>query len=135
MADAFTAEEIDRLSGEIDSQLRELGSAGSGMVKGGSPAGALGAKQRQAIEAATGEEAMSFLARFKQAARKDLCEPGGILHTQWSKWKDLANKDLLKTFGGILVGMGLSGSALQVAVVAIAVYVLYLGVQAFCAGA
>jgi hypothetical protein len=60
------------------------------------------------------------------------CEKGGILHTQWSKWKDLANKDIVKTFGGILVGMGLSGSALQIAVVAIAVYVLYLGVEAFC---
>jgi hypothetical protein len=38
----------------------------------------------------------------------------------------------VKTFGGILVGMGLSGSALQIVVVAIAVYVLYLGVEAFC---
>ena len=43
------------------------------------------------------------------------------MHAQWTKWKDLANKDVLKTFGGILVGMGLSGSALQVAVVAVAV--------------
>ena len=80
-------------------------------------------KQRRASEAATGEEATSFLARFKAAARKDLCEKGGVLHTQWAKWKDLANKDIVKTFGGILVGMGLSGSALQIAVVAIAVYI------------
>jgi hypothetical protein len=76
--------------------------------------------------------ATSILARFKAAARKYLCEKGGVLHTQWTKWKDLANKDIVKTFGGILVGMGLSGSALQIAVVAIAVYVLYLGVEAFC---
>ena len=133
MTNPFTPEEIEQMSVDIDAQLKELGTPGTGLSRSGSPEGALGAKQRKAIEAATGEDAMSFLARFKQAARKDLCEQGGILYTQWNKWKDVTNKDVLKTFGGVLVGMGLSGAPLQIAVVAIAVYILYLGVQAFCA--
>ena len=132
MDDPFTPEDIARLSGEIDAELRELGAPGTGLARGRTPKQALGEKQKQAIERATGEEATSFLVRFKNAARNDLCEKGGILHTQWTKWKDLANKDIVKTFGGILVGMGLSGGALHIAVVAITVYVLYLGVEAFC---
>lgn len=132
MDDLFTAQQIADLSSEIDSQLRELGAPGTGLVRGRTAKEALGEKQKRAIEKATGEDAESFLTRFKSAARKDLCEKGGVLHTQWAKWKDLANKDVVKTFGGVLVGMGLSGSALQIAVVAIAVYVLYLGVEAFC---
>jgi hypothetical protein len=132
MDDPFTPEDVAKLSAEIDAELRELGAPGTGLLRGRTAKEALGGKQKKAIEKATGEDATSFLARFKNAARKDLCEKDGILHTQWTKWKDLANKDIVKTFGGILVGMGLSGSALQIAVVAIAVYVLYLGVEAFC---
>jgi hypothetical protein len=132
MDDPFTPQQLDDLSARIDEQLRSLGAPGTGLARGRKPAQALGETQRRAIEQATGEEAMSFLARFKQAARRDVCEPGGILHTQWNKWKDITNKDAIKTFGGILVGMGLSGGGLQIAVVAVAVYVLYLGIEAFC---
>jgi hypothetical protein len=135
MTEAFTADDIARLSDDIDTQLLELGAPGTGLAKGRTPGEALGEKQRQAIEAATGEDALTFLARFKQAARKDLCEEGGVLYSQWRKWKDVTNKDVLKSFGAVLVGMGLSGGPLQIAAVAIAVYVLYLGVQAFCAEA
>jgi hypothetical protein len=130
--DPFTPEDIAKLSAEIDAELRELGAPGTGLARGRTPTQALAEKQKRAIEQTTGVEATTFLTRFKNAARKDLCDKGGILHTQWTKWRDLANKDIVKTFGGILVGMGLSGSALQIAVVAIAVYVIYLGVEAFC---
>jgi hypothetical protein len=130
--DPFTPEDVEKLSAAIDAELRELGAPGTALSRGRTVKEALGEKQKRAIEEATGQEAASFLARFKSAARKDLCEKGGILHSQWAKWKDLANRDIVKTFGGILVGMGLSGGALQIAVVAIAVYVLYLGVEAFC---
>jgi hypothetical protein len=41
---------------------------------------------------------------------------------------------MLKTFGGLLVGLGLAGNPLAVVSVAISVYVLHLGVEAFCAG-
>jgi hypothetical protein len=132
MDDPFTPQELDDLSAKIDEQLRALGAPGTGLAKGRKTAQALGEKQRRAIEEATGEDAITFLGRFKHAARKDVCQPGGIIHTQWEKWKDVANKDLIKTFGAILVGMGLSGSPLHIVVVAVAVYVLYLGVEAFC---
>jgi hypothetical protein len=132
MYDPFTPDELDDLSAKIDEQLRALGAPGTGLAKGLKPAQALCEAQRQAIEKATGQDAMTFLARFKQAARKDVCKPGGIIYTQWNKWKDIANKDLLKTLGPILVGMGLSGSALHIVIIAVAVYVLYLGVEAFC---
>lgn len=132
MGDLFTEQELERLSAQVDEQIRTLGAPGTGLIRGGQQEQALGALQRRAIEQATGEDALTFVARFKQAARKDVCEPGGILHTQWKKWKDIVNKDAIKTFGGILVGMGLSGSALQIAVVALVVYVLYLGIEAFC---
>jgi hypothetical protein len=132
MDDLFTSRELDDLSAKIDEQLRALGSPGTGLAKGRKAAQVLGEKQRRAIEEATSEDATTFLARFKHAARKDVCQPGGIIYTQWHKSKDVANKDLIKTFGPILVGMGLSGAALQIVVVAVVVYVLYLGIEAFC---
>lgn len=132
MTDPFSPDQIAALSAEIDRQLRDLGPPADAFARGGIPAPGLPEAQRRAIEQATGEPADSFLQRFRQAARRDLCEPGGILYEQWIKWKDVSNGDLVKTFGAVLVGMGLSGSAVQIAVVAIAVYVLYLGVQAFC---
>jgi hypothetical protein len=132
MDDPFTAQELEDLSARVNEQLRTLGGPGTSFTRGLKKEQALGEAQRRAIEQATGEDALTFLARFKKAARKDVCEPGGVLHTQWKKWKDIVNKDAIKTFGGILVGMGLSGSGLQIAVVAIVVYVLYLGIEAFC---
>jgi predicted exporter len=138
MSDPFTPAELDTLSAQIDQQLRDLGSQGQDRALKGddTQAGALGQAQRQAqrqaLEQVTGEAAESFLARFRAAAYDDVCKPGGVLNTQWAKWKDVANKDVLNTFGGILVGMGLAGSALQIAAVAVAVYFLSLGLTAFC---
>lgn len=134
MTEPFTPEQIDRLSGQIDQQLLAARSADPTLTKtnGGGNAQAL-AKQREAIEQATGEDADRFLTRFRDAARRDVCEPGGVIYKQWHKWRDVTNKDVLNSFGAILVGMGLSGGGLQIAAVALAVYVLYLGVQAFCA--
>jgi hypothetical protein len=118
---------------EIDRQLLTLGTPGTGLARGGTPEQALPALQRRALEQATGQDAMTFLQRVKHAAHHDLCEQGGVLYTQWQKWKDLTNHDLLRVIGTVLVGMGLAGGPLQIAAVAIAVYILYLGVQAFCA--
>ena len=56
-----------------------------------------------------------------------------MLYTQWQKWKDVCNKDLLRAIGPVLAAMGLTGGLLQTAAVAVAVYILYLGIQAFCA--
>lgn len=135
MDDPFTPEQLDRLTGEINQQLRELSAAEPATARGKEAARQRGRlRQRERIEKATTEDAATFLARFRAAARKDLCEQGGLLHAQWQKFHDLASKDMLKTFGGILVGMGLAGSTLATVAVAVCVYVLYLGVEAFCAG-
>jgi len=135
MRDPFTSDQIDRLSSEIDSQLRHLSSSGGAATRGRGSHEAATERQKRAIEQATGEDASSFLRRFKDAARADLCEEGGVLYRQWSKWGDIANKDILKTFGGVLVGMGLAGTTLQIVVVALAVWVLFIGLKAFCAEA
>jgi hypothetical protein len=134
MQDLFTAEQIEQFTADINQQLQTLAVTEPADQRAGRAAHPRAAKQRTAIEHATGQDAATFLARFRQAARHDLCEPGGVLHTQWTKYRDLPSKNMLNTFGSILVGLGLSGSALHIAVVAIATYVLYLGVQAFCAG-
>jgi hypothetical protein len=90
-------------------------------------------KQLDAIERATVEPAANFWARFKQAAWKDLCQEDGLLYQQWHKWKDLSNKDLVKFSYGILVGLGITGAALYVVIVAVAVIILHLGVKTICA--
>jgi hypothetical protein len=130
----FTPEQIEGLSVQVDQQLMGLLAEGTFGVRTtrGDKSEPL-KMQREAIEQATGEDAQDFLKRFRAAARRDVCEKGGVVYEQWHKWRDVTNKDVLKSFGGVLVGMGLSGSALQIAVVAVAVYVLYLGIQAFCA--
>lgn len=75
---------------------------------------------------------MRFWTRFKRAAHKDLCHPDGLLSQQWPKWRDLQNKDMVKVFHGVLAGMGLDGKVLPGLIVATAVIVLPLGVNAIC---
>lgn len=132
MDEVFSADEIERMTGEINAQMQELMATEPAAMRGKAGPGAQ--RQRAAIAQATQQDAGTFLERFRAAARQDLCEQGGILYAQWKKYKDLASKDMLKTFGGILVGMGLAGSTLSTVAVAVSVYVLYLGVEAFCAG-
>jgi hypothetical protein len=72
------------------------------------------------------------LKKFRRAAKSDLCEEGGLLNSQWKKWGDLNNQDVLDKFGILLVAMGFSGAALEILVVALAVIVIHIGVKAFC---
>jgi hypothetical protein len=99
MTEPFTPDDIARLSAEIDRELLALGTPGTSLARGDTPEQALPETQRRALEQATGEDAMRFLKRFKRAAHRDLCEEGGVLYTQWQKWKDVSNKDLLRTIG------------------------------------
>lgn len=89
--------------------------------------------QWQTISTITNEEPRSFWRRFKQAARRDLCEDGGVLHTQWKKHSDLSNEEVLKSFGAILAAMGFSGNVLQMLAVASGVIVIHIGCKAICA--
>jgi hypothetical protein len=133
MPHPFTPEQIATLTDEINQQWHDLEISEGDAMKRGSAA-PRAERQRQAIEQATGQDATTFLAQFRQAARKDLCEQGDLLYGQWKRLRDLVSKDALNTFGGILIGMGLSGTALQIVAVALVVYVLHLGAEAFCAG-
>lgn len=133
MTQIFTTEEITTLSAQIDNQLRELRTESeSGTLKGEENPDALPAKQSQVIAQITKEDPKSFLRRFGCAAKSDLCEEGGVLNTQWKKWADLNNKDVVDKFGLLLVAMGFSGGMLQILVVAVAVVVIHIGVKAFC---
>jgi hypothetical protein len=88
--------------------------------------------QRQTIEVQTHEPADSFLHKFGQAARRDLCEEGSLLHDQWQKWGDLENEKTLGFVGGVLGMMGLTGGAVQAVAIAVTVIVLHLGVKTVC---
>ncbi|MDP8963006.1 MAG: hypothetical protein M3O33_03280 [Cyanobacteriota bacterium] len=133
MTTVFTPEEINALSANIDSQLQELRiDSASGTIKGDRQSDSLPTKQSQAIEEITKEKSKSFLKKFGRAAKTDLCEEGGLLNSQWKKWADLDNKDVIDKFVLILAPMGFSGAALEMLVVAVAVIVIHIGVKAFC---
>jgi hypothetical protein len=127
--------EVDALCEQIDQQLQALHlHATEGMQRGEAspPPTALPDPQRRAIETATGAPAAHFWTRFKRAARQDLCHPEGLLYQQWHTWGDLRNKDVVRTFSGVLAGMGIGGQVLPGLIVATAVIVLHLGVNAIC---
>ena len=93
---------------------------------------ALPARQSQAIAEITNENPRTFLQTFRNVAKSDLCEEGGVLNAQWQKWSDLDNKEVINKFTAILVGMGFAGAALEMLLVSVAVIVIHLGVKAFC---
>ncbi len=140
MPSPFAPDQLASLSAQIDQQLAELQNASEyAKYKGDEhdqqedspeklPA------QWRAIEETTKEKEnpRNFWRRFKQAARRDLCEEGGVLHTQWKKWGDLNNKEVLKSFGALIMAMGYSGNALQALAVAAGVIVLHLGCTVIC---
>ncbi len=132
MSSPFTSDQLASLSAQIDQQLAQLRDKPAvshlkdgNLIKQDKPEHL--PVQWRAIAAVTKEEPRSFWQKFKQAARRDLCEEGGVLHTQWKKWGDLSSKSVLESFGAILMAMGISGNALQVLAVALAVIVLHLG--------
>ena len=137
MPSPFTPDQLAELSAQIDQQLAALREEspvafhkGSEQDKQDNPENL--PVQWQAIADATKEEPRSFWQKFKQAARRDLCEEGGVLNTQWKKWGDLSNEAVLKSFGALLAGMGFSGNALQMLAVAVAVIVMHIGCKAVC---
>lgn len=131
----FTDAELQTLSAEIDSQLMELAkepdNAGE-IKKFGATKKAIPRKQKQQLEEVTGEQADSFMKKFARAAKNDLCQEGGVLNAQWKKYGDLDNESMLKNFGGVLAGLGLTSAPLQTAVVVVSVIVIHIGIKAFC---
>lgn len=134
MSNIFTAEELKTLSAQVDEQLRELDQLTFIPLKG-EPSESdedLLEKQRQAIEQNTKESSHSFLQKFAKNTMDILCQEDSLLNKQWKKWGDLNNEDVLEKFGAALTVMGFTGVGLQILTVAIAVYVIHIGVNAFC---
>lgn len=137
MSSHFTPDQLASLSLQIDQQLAELHDKPNSDQLKQSPSERKDIPDRlpmqwRAISTITKEEPRSFWRQFKQAARRDLCEDGGVLHTQWKKYGDLSNEAVLKSFGAILAAMGFSGNVLQMLAVALAVIVIHLGCKAVC---
>lgn len=131
----FTEQELQALSAEIDNQLSQLAiePTDEGHTRHiGTTKKAIPAKQKQQLEQATKEDADSFMKKFARAAKKDLCLEGGVLNAQWKKYGDLDNESMLKNFGGVLTGLGLTAAPLQTAVIAVSVIVIHIGIKAFC---
>jgi len=128
----FSDEEISQLAAEIDAQLLELRSLSSDTsLKSGDKESQL-VKQNQAIERATGEPADTFLKKFWRTSKRDLCEEGGLLNSQWKKWGDLDNTDLLKVVGSVFTVFGLEASVAVAVALPVAVIILHLGARTFC---
>lgn len=121
------------LAETIDRQLADLSPTHSlSLQRSLDDPGAPLAKQAAEIEQITQEKPAHFLKKFRKAAKKDVCEEGGVLNAQWQKWKDLASGDVVESFGPILVAMGFSGVLLETLVVAVGVTVIHIGLTAFC---
>jgi hypothetical protein len=134
MTNLFTEQDLLDLSSEVDTQLRELVELEAIASQKGEPPSdeIVLAKQNQAIADLTKEPPKSFLAKFGQAAKADLCDESGLLHKQWLKWGDLDNKDAVERLGAVLVTMGISGGVVRSLVVAVVVIVVHIGIKAFC---
>ena len=97
-----TDEEFDRLVALVDEQLNALQSSPGNFdtptrgVKHKGKALPSAPKQQAVIAQATGQDFPSFWQKYRKQAPRDLCLPGGLLHDQWQKWKDLNSKDAVK---------------------------------------
>ncbi|MFZ9736719.1 MAG: hypothetical protein ACO3EZ_01780 [Prochlorotrichaceae cyanobacterium] len=133
--ESFSEKELQRLSDEVDTQLREIRTqVPTDLQKAITKSDRQQAldKQFAAIATATGEPPDSFLCKFARSARRDLCEEGGMLYEQWQTWADLTNKDTLNTYKAVLVSMGFTGEFIPMLVVALAVITLHLGAKTIC---
>ncbi len=130
----FSDAEIQALGSAIDQELAGIEQTRSSLAVQRSleePNAPL-AKQASEIERITQENPVTFLKKFRKAAKADLCDEGGVLNTQWQQWKDLASGDVVKNFGPVLVAMGFTGVLLETLVVAVGVIVIHVGLMAFC---
>ena len=136
--------ELAILARQVDEQLQALQSAPAAHVQFRSVAPGESAElpaapeQQATIEKAAGEPFESFWEKFKLHARRDLCLPGGHLHQQWQKWRDLRSKDAVKMSLAALAGMGVSTANIPALAVPATVFLLNavtnIGIEAICEG-
>lgn len=138
---ALSDAQLDALAREVDDQLLTLRDAEpepDSAKHTRQPRIPAAAKQRSVIEFASGEKFETFWQRYLRHARKDICLPGGLLHDQWKKWKDLESKSAVKVSYGVLAGMGISAASLGPVAVAASVFLinvlLNVGIETLCEG-
>ena len=133
MTTPLSSEIVRSLTARIDAQLSTLYSNQQAKAREVEPPSTPPlVKQLSEIEQITQEKPRSFLIRLRKAARKDVCEEGGVLNAHWKKYKSLASKDVVQSFGPVLVAMGFSGVLLESLIVAVGVTVVHIGLTAFC---
>ena len=143
MSDIFTTEELATLSAQVDEQLRELSQHQSreeyapGMKKGETQQFSVHQeedfppKQRKAIEDNAKKEAPSFLQEFADKAKEIICDADSDLRKEYTQFGEVDKVTLLERFAVLLTVMGFSGIALQVLTVAVAVYIIHIGLKPF----
>ncbi|MDT4332191.1 hypothetical protein ACQE3D_21755 [Methylomonas sp. MS20] len=138
---ALNPDTLTELAEQVETQLAALRLAGSAAglarTKEAEPSGRPDdAEQRAVVEQAAGESFGVFWEKFRGKLRDDLCLEGGYLHGQWQKWQDLSAKDTVERSYFWLAALGIAGSALNPAAVAISVIVLNtltsIGIKAIC---
>lgn len=140
----LTDAELDNLAAQVDDQLNALQAkpetfAAARKLESEPSKTPLPAPEQQAvIEQATGKNFQTFWDEFRRLAREDLCLPGGYLHEQWQKWRDLDTKDAVKSSVFWLTAMGVSAQVLNPVAVAATVILLNtllsIGIKAICEG-
>src|SRR5690606_30170710 len=133
--------EIDALARQVDQQLAALPMDAGRVYRGAEPRRAAlpsAPEQEQYLAQVTHEPFETFWQKYLRHARRDLCLPGGQLHKQWQRWKDLQSKDAVKLSLGFLAGIGVASSVLAPAAVAATVCLLNIvtkiGIDAICEG-
>jgi hypothetical protein len=128
---------------QVDEQLRELSQHKSreeyapGMKKGETQKFGvckeddLPHKQRKAIEDNTKKEAPSFLQEFADKAKEIICDAESDLRKEYDLLGEVDKVTLLERLAALFAVMGFSGIALQVLTVAVAVYIIHIGLKPF----
>ncbi len=134
----LTDAQLEELTAELELAIDHMESAIGGIRVAAGDEGEVPLPEDQAarLQQAVGESAGDFLPRFKRAASKEICEEGGFIHDQWTKYEEIAKKDLLKVSGAVLAGMGLTGGMLLAALVPVALWLFTaltsIGISALC---
>jgi hypothetical protein len=124
---------LAEIASTIDDQLKEVTAQGAEWrTRGSGAAGRALRKQKRAISRITGQSSDSFITRFRAAARADLCEEGGHLHTLQNRWLNPTKPEVIRSMCALLAGMGVGGNLVPILVVPLLVIILHLGVKAFC---
>jgi hypothetical protein len=129
--------ELDQLALQVDEQFaalqRELPSNVRGIVRDTLPDAPA---QRALIEQATAQPFESFWQRYRLHLRTDLCQPGGLMHDQWQRYRDVESKSMVRNAYPLVAAMGIPMGSFEPVVVAASVFVLNVlakaGIAAIC---